>query len=44
VDAVGSDILVVGADLYIVGRFELAVSHVVLFHPHEGGIRIVSAL
>src|SRR5690606_3479891 len=44
VDAVGSDILVIGADLYIVGRFELAVSHVVLLHPHEGGIRIGLAI
>src|SRR5690606_5927929 len=44
VDAVRSDILVIGADLHIVGRFELAVSHVVLLHPHEGGIRIGLAI
>src|SRR5690606_22434622 len=39
-DAVGIDILVIGADLHIVGRFELAVFHGVFLHPHEGGSRI----
>ena len=26
--------------LYIVGRLELAIHHVVIFHVHEGGIMI----
>ncbi|KOH46235.1 hypothetical protein NC99_09490 [Sunxiuqinia dokdonensis] len=29
--------LVFGTDLQVVGRFQLPVLHVVIFHPHEGG-------
>src|SRR5690606_22435716 len=40
VEAVGSYIRVVGASLYIVGGYVLAVSLVVRFHPCKCGIRI----
>lgn len=35
-----SDILTVHRDLYIVPRLELPIAHVILLHPHEGGILI----
>lgn len=40
VDAVVQDKLVLGGDLRIVRRLELSVPHVVVLHPHEGGIGI----
>ena len=38
------DIFAVYRDLDIVPRLELAVSHVVLFHPHKGGIGFRAAV
>ena len=35
---VAEDKLIFGADLYIVTRLELAVSHMIFFHPHERSI------
>src|SRR5690606_18115851 len=43
-DAIVGDELVFGADLGIVGWLELAILHVVLFHPHEHGIGIGLAI
>ena len=36
--AVSGDELVFRSDLHIVSRLELPVSHVIIFHTHEGGI------
>ena len=40
VDGGADDELVLGAGLHVVGRLELAVSHGVVFHPHECGVRV----
>src|SRR5690606_16141607 len=40
VDGVIDHILPVGTELEIVGRFELAVFHVVFLHPHKGSVMI----
>lgn len=40
VDGGADDELVLGAGLHVVGRLELAVSHGVVLHPHERGVRI----
>ncbi|MNV98622.1 hypothetical protein D3C71_1939000 [compost metagenome] len=37
---VANNELIFCSDLHIVARLELAVTHVIFFHPHEGRIRI----
>jgi len=36
--AVADDKLVFRSDLHVVTGLELAISHMIFFHPHEGGL------
>jgi len=36
--AVADDKLVFRSDLHVVTGLELAISHMIIFHPHEGGL------